>query len=669
MSSNGQTVTVGNALDRKSLGKRPTLAPGIYDGVVLSSQTPGQTIDVLLTALEVPITCIWVAGIFSNMFGFSQHYLPPGGTSVVVYVTGKHINYIMGSMPSKVANPAEPGRTVTDEGSYADGTPFAARRKDSDPTYQGQSPYVDMVEGEFALTNLLDVGIMFLKNMAALQAGDRAKVECFLMDDLVRIISGSFKHYNAFGEHTIRNDGGKLNVAWHGSSHEFEADGRPRPGDPRFDLKPDGQPDSKGNTDGYTEDGRWRYSNFVGWLGDFVHGWVTDPTETLGRLAEAQTRSGKFGYRVGGDGSLLVQSVSEIAFEKVVRIVVPIPIRRDDDPQGNRSDSGLGKESELATWTPSDQSSIFEMVYQLRAYARWLNNRAALSRFRQMDRDFRVPTEAETPTPDVNNKEEDRERVNPLASNWRLVYATMRIFRDGSILHLDAYGNSWMSSQNGIQISSTKNILIEAAGSVSVVAGRDINLLARNNVGITAVTQAVRIKAQTALQMFCAAGHMVLETATDYVLKIRAAINANNTFQLTTAGHLDTEGNLTGRAVFAELTNGAFGEDRHMFHIFPGAPVISQNAAVFSFQSSYDTEQLYETMSQQAFRAGEQQASGVWSFADNAVAGKGSPWPGASPTHKTYPGVNSSLHTPSTQASFNATADAMVSGGITFRYT
>ncbi len=485
---------------------------------------------------------------------------------------------------------------------------------------------------------------------------------------MVRIISDTFPHFTAFGEHKIINDGGKLNVEWNGTSHDFEAWGNKSAKDPKASLSGENRVDMEAGIDGFLDNGRWRFSQYVGWLGDFIHMFVTDPVEALGKIAADQLRSGKSRVHIGTDGAVLIQSVADIVLEKVVRIPVPIRIRPEGDPKGNKTDDAIRTLDPLKTWQPSNSANLFEMVFQLREYARWLNNQAAFARFRLQDREFKVPTEAETPVPKMLAGETDREQANPDAKlNWQIAYATIRIFRDGSIQMLDAYGNSWTSTKTGVIISSTTDILLQAAGSVNLVAGQSINLVARKDVGISAVTGGLWLRAKTGLQALVQSGNMVLDLMGSGFAKIVGGLNINNTFSVDPKGEVMATGQLTALQLNAAATNGPFGENPHMFHIFQGVPVVQTITDTFEYPDSYEGQSLYETMSQQSLRAGEAPATGTWTFDDNTVPGKGSPWPGEGITHRVYDS-SESLQTPSSKSTFATQPKAVEAQQIQFRY-
>jgi hypothetical protein len=605
---------------------------GIYRGVVRSIAPASNTLMVIIKDTAEAMPCIWAAGIISGMLGFKTSFRPPVKTEVVIWIPEKSaFGYVIGTLPSITVDPGMQRRDIAGDGATDDYTALQYFHKTSsqnDQAFIGHKPPVDLAEGELNIENWMGVGLSLLRNLSSLQAGDLARVECHVLDDMVRIISDTFKQYTAFGDYKIANDGGKLNVIWNGTSHDFEAWGNKQPGQPLAD-----QPsrtdvgDTQLNKD--TEDGRWRFTQYIGWLGNFMHTFITDPVDQVGRIAENQFRSGKAHIHVNDDGSVLVQSVADIVLEKVVRIPVPAQIRKEDDPKGNQSDQPLGHTEALKTWQPSNAANLFEMTFQLREYARWLNNTYALARFHQMDRDYQVPTEDQTPEPLLNGDTADKQAANGTTTNWQLRYCTIRIYRDGSIQTVDAYGNVITTTAIGIQISTPKDLLLQASGSINIVAGRDFNVLAQKNVNLSAVQAAVRLSSNTAMQFICTSGTMLYEVAVGMWHKFIGAVTYNNTTSISTFGEINAASSVTAAklnasmsvnapAVFSTQTyqstpfqdNDSNGdsEANHTW-LSISAPDVSINLPSvtdrFTFQTDYAAGVMYQTLTQQQVSVGD----------------------------------------------------------------
>jgi len=677
-----QRYTPQTAQNPATQNQGSQLPPTLYEGVVVGNMMPNNIIRVRLVKYGRDVDCVWAASIVSGLLGFKTSYVPPKKTPVIVWITGTDTNYIVGSQPLQLTDTNNQSRTVTGPGApdnHANQI-FSSRNSTALKMFASQKPPVDLVEGEIDVSNLLGVGLTLLRNMASIQSGDLARVECCLLDDMVRVISDTFKHYSAFGDYKISNDGGKLNVVWHGTSHDHEAWGNKNKGDAKLSPNSKGDNLNLNTVNGATDDGRWRFSQYVGWLGNFVNIFVTDPVNAMGQILEGQYRSGKARIHVNDDGSILFQSVADIVLEKVIRIPVPNPLRLEDDPNGNRSDQVLQGQNNLSTWKPSDSSNIFEMAFQLREYARWLNNSLSLGRFRQMNLDYEVPTEAQTPAPDLHSADPDKAKQNAGITNWRIAYATIRIYRDGSIQQVDAYGNSMTMTKTGLQISTPTDMLLQAGGSVNIVAGRDINLVARKAVGITSVTDMIRMKAETGLQFFCNAGNIVLETTLKYVLKFIGLLNANNTAQLDPIGNLTLLGGLSANGdvassgvlqalmVQAAITHY---EDDHFGHLFPLADsppisIVPENHDNFQFPDQYMGEPLYQTLTDQMASIGDIKTSGTWDLSNNEISGKGSPWPGSQKMKK--PLSSASLNKVLTHGVPSATSAGMTTTNPVIHY-
>lgn len=440
-----------------------------------------------------------VGGIFLPFFGFKLHARLPVGTKVLILKGSP--SYILFSLPAEPPdiNSRGLGKATTGEADIRDmGSDNASGHHVSHRVPS------DLLEGEFNITNALQVGIQFLTHLVKLQAGDRAKVECFVMDDLVRIVSGTFHHMSDFGDFKIVNDNGQLNARYQGTSYDHEAWGLLQARDPKV----------KSNTGGVVppdpvaETGRWRFNSFVGLLGDFVHLFLHDPTSALGSLA--QQVAGKLHVHAGSDGSLLVQSLADITFERVTRITVPQELKQYNDPEG---DTPAEPSADfLDTWK-LDPAKPWEIAYHLRDYARWLNSYHAYARYLQKPKDWKVPSEAESPEPLYSCGERDKEQAIPAADRKpRVTYSCIRILRDGSQVFLDGYGGCFMMAGGSCALSMPLDIRLEAGRDIIALAGRNFVAKAHRNVEIVAVSGAFLAKARTRMALWAETGTLLLRT-------------------------------------------------------------------------------------------------------------------------------------------------------------
>ena len=454
--------------------------------------------------------CIWVGGALAAMSGVHLKYTLPVSARVVVM--GSSPGLILGVVPGPYGDPATRDRQAA-TGAFGLNTTLtgmSSQNATGRQIYDECDPLSDQLPGELVMQNAFSVGIQIMTHFAKLSAGELAKVECHVLTDMVRIVSDCYRHHSSFGDFQITNDG-RLNVIWNGTSYPHEAAGLVNPTDKKFTA------DTKGvdfsDLKDLTSASRDRFSQYIGFLGNFIHVFVTDPTSVLGEMSKTALRSGKFSAHVDMDGSLLIGSVGDIVLERKVRIVVPIQLKHPEDPTGVMVGdyAQLNKEF-LKLWKyPKDPRKIFETTYQLREYSRFLDQFQGLSRFHQMATkgEYHVPSEEETPAPDWRGKQADVEETNGYDNSTSYdTYACTRIMRDGSIIHWDGTGSCVVMSHGDVHVAATRHLTLEAAGDVRIIAGGSLYMKARKNVEISATVGWMKLKARAAWQALCEWGTM-----------------------------------------------------------------------------------------------------------------------------------------------------------------
>jgi hypothetical protein len=489
----------------------------LYEGVVIDTSADTKSVTVALhnSALQVP-GCRVGASILSALLGFKTSFLPAPNTNVILMYSTSPV--VLCSLPSdKPDGPnAETHSTTGGDLAVGDLTTFQADQDSRD--HSAHTFPNDMLEGEFEIANTLGVALTMLTTLSKLSAGARAQVSVHLLNDMVRILSKTFRHFSSFGDMQIYNDG-RLNVRWDGTSYEHEALGRLNARDPKVDIV-GGMVDFS-SIDKVVETGRWRFSQFLGFMGNFIHLFVTDPVTTLGSLAtEAFTpiaRSGNANLHVGSAGEILFQTVSEIALERVVRVVVPIEMKRNDDPTGTlAANYDSLQASFLKIWDyGQNNQTIAHTAYQLREYARWLSTYHSLARFHQTQAsggDWTVPVETDIPTPDWTSRETDKAQANPNATLYKDCYATIRIMRDGSIVAMEAGGSALSMVQGCFQIAAPKHGYIEAAGNLYLRSGQNIYMTARRSIELAAIAGGLTLKARAFWKALCEWGSVYIKS-------------------------------------------------------------------------------------------------------------------------------------------------------------
>lgn len=499
-------IAVGTNEETKSIFKTGQL----YRGVIVNCLHGSQVYNCALSEQGGPAqACEWGVGICSSLLGFKISMLPTVGTHVVIL--GGATPVIVGTIP------ADPRDDVSGKKRVMTGTAVEElkdMKEGSDGAGIRHSMPVDLVEGEFAIENQIGVALQFLTNLISLKGSERAKVEAMLLNDMVRIVSDTYKHISCFGDYEIYNDGG-LNVRFEGTSREHEAEGLLQPDAPRVQVdnnEVDMDSDLVANA-------RWRFSKYIGFLGDFVHVFVTDPSTLASNIGEG-LRAGKSRFWQGMDGTCLLQSVTEIAIERVVRIPVPQEKKRWDDPQGVLKTSWKNmikaQKGFTEVWNYGEgYKDIYKATFQLREYARWMNCYHSYARFHQYEaesNEWSIPKETDIAHA-WTNKEEDVESANShLKPAYYDAYACIRIMRDGAILLWDGYGSSVTMSRGMIQLSAVRHLELEAGGDIRIVAGNDVYIRGRRHVEIVATVGSIVTKARTAWKALCEWGSIWLKS-------------------------------------------------------------------------------------------------------------------------------------------------------------
>ena len=470
----------------------------VYTGIIKQAFHGDNLYYVEIDNISIQVACKWAAGIFSPLLGIRTKFLPPVDMRVVVLGSSVSTGWIISTLPAESYDVQAGGANSMVEMQLADQDlePFKQKFEGMGLTVTNPN---DLLEGEFVIGNNFGVAVQFLTTMIKMQASERAKVEAILMDDMVRIISETYKHYSSFGDFQIYNDG-RLNVRFDGTSYEFESFGKNDNKTPLVDV----QNKLVNFQDEYTQTGRWRFSEYIGFLGDFIHTFVTEPNNALAAIAEEATRPGKARMQMHSDGSVIMQSVADISIERVCRVVSPTEIRRQDDPEGNKKTEfdKLNKEY-LKIWDyGKDMSKAHYASYQLRQYARWLSCYHSFARFLQMDKDWKLPKETDFQH-SWDNNEEDVKQANEGKEKIYDVYATFRIMRDGSILIMDGYNSAISMVRGNIQMSSVRHIELDAAGDIKINAGQNIYIKARRNIEVSAIVGGLTLKARTWWKALC----------------------------------------------------------------------------------------------------------------------------------------------------------------------
>lgn len=416
----------------------------------------------------------------------------------------------------------------------------------------------DMLEGEVEFVNLYGISLQFLTTLMRMTAGDRASVECHLINDMVRVISAQWRHISGLGDDLIF-DHGRPTLERNWSMYRHEVLGALAEKAPYADLNGDEIDRKTLDAKRVTALGRHRFREFVGFAGDFIHSFVSDPPATIVSLGEeAVAGAGKSWFHRNSDGSVLLQSIADIRLERVTRIPVPVRIAHHEDPDVTKAreydslEAGFLKLPKMVS--PANPKDLYQMAYHLRSYSRWLGRYHSFARMLQQPGEYSIPSEAASPVPDCLNGEVDRRKSNGAVTYYE-TYACYAILRDGSIVQHDGYGSSIVTSNGNIQISAARHVDIEATGDLRLLAGGSIFLKARRNIELSATLGGLILHSYAWLKMLCEKGSLWLRSnaTTDKSAAPEPAAEDAPTPEI--AGWVS--GSADGHAILVEASDGA----------------------------------------------------------------------------------------------------------------
>jgi len=462
----------------------------------VATDDPGTDID----------GCVWLTKSFTApILGYRVKSLPSIGTGVILLVGNP--SYIIDVIDTPDYDETF-GLSLTKDGTFYREKYFA------DTVYPAHEGSASLLEGEFEIENAFNVGMSFLTNLVSLQASDRARVEAHLLNDMIRIIAEEYRNITPLGEVMVYDDGRpNMEINFGSYVHELVNKTSAEAALTALNGKSVSFPtlEKEDEAKGLNTSFGHRFKAYIGYVGNFLNMFVSDPLTNINAIA-----SGKAQFYIGNSGDILLRTVSEIAIERVVRIAVPA--KRDkklSSPPDYENDEFLKKWD----YGQGSENTIHQCAYSLRSYARYLSNYTSMMRFHQAskaagdaDAPYYIPSESEVPLPDMHNKEKDITDANGKAEAFIEGYSTIRIFRDGSILTMDSTGGSVYHGRGVVEISAVRDVRIDSARDISLIAGRHMFLKAKKNIEISSTEGGLVMKARKLLRVLCERGKIWIKS-------------------------------------------------------------------------------------------------------------------------------------------------------------
>jgi len=364
----------------------------------------------------------------------------------------------------------------------------------------------DLFPGDYAVINENGVGLAVLALIAALRGSEKAKVECSLIDDLVRITSGFFKHSNSQGVHQIYNDNGYLTQEQTAAMYQFEKFGLEEygqniikddgikkkflsnPSDPQYKLTEEQAQSVQ------------RLHEFMGFLGTLYTRFVMDPSETAGQETyPKQTKyKGLARTHIDASGRISFASAAGISLQRTDVIPVPKRLKEPWDPAGDKPKwTGDGKPKKREPYDyPDDHPSARGLL--TREVTFWYDS-LIYQRFTEQVKDWYMPKPSQLrPLTDMYDRfTESEEKFSKNKNRQSFINQEA----DGSIILRDNWGAEIVMSGGNITLNAAGNVYVRSGKSTVVLGGDDVIVKAKNSVDVTATDHDVRIKGDRNVQI------------------------------------------------------------------------------------------------------------------------------------------------------------------------
>ncbi len=510
----------------------------LFKGVVITSNAGSRAVTVVReTSGDMRtadggklVQATVLSSVLSHFMGFKDCSLPQPGTRVLCLAESNNNCYVLGSMPQPTLGKAElSSRAMLGAG---DAMGDEANRKGHveklPAIHEGRRP-VDVVDGEYVVGNELGVLIGLYQEMANLKASELAQIQCYLLDDLVRVISHNFQHYTALGEYNIYHDGKRI-MAEFGATHKpAESYGAPAVSSDSGAFQTfseDGGHTVDDSSDFYkiTKDERIkaieRFKIFLGSVGDFLHLFLVRPHNEKFRmlnpdqsLSDSDFDTGLCDVHIGTDGGMHLRSVKEVFIEKTNWIRVPLRKSAPDDPKGDDASSLSYEQKENFQFVDdySYKSNPFTYALQIRDYVAYVNEKLGYQNFKSHEKDFGVSDDVDAEQNISKESQVDSETQLDL-QKFKLRTAGIYLMPNGGITIRDAWNSAIVMEGGSIYIQPAKDLVLQPLRNGILKAGDSINISSKKHLDLSSTEEGFRLKTEKSQYYYSDNGGYVVET-------------------------------------------------------------------------------------------------------------------------------------------------------------
>lgn len=511
----------------------------LFTAVVINSNAASHAVTVIResygTANTTNMSMLQgtvVSSVMTAFLGFKESTIPQPGSRVLCVEESDVNCFVLGVIPPESAYKELQLSSRAMLGAKDASDDSAHRMGHSNYTtniYDVRRP-TDIVDGEHVVSNEFGVLLGLYQQLATLKASELSQIQCFLLDDLVRIISHNFQHYTALGEYNIYHDGKRL-MAEFGATHiPAEAYGKPavesEVSDSIFEdaesYKPEDNPDFYKIKEDERIKAIERFKLFLGSVGDFVHLFIVRPNPQKTRILDPESSSegsadtGLCDVHIGTDGGLHIRSVKEVFLEKTNWIRVPTRKSAPDDPNGDDASELEYSEKEKFNFNNEYKykENPFNFALQIRDYVAYVNEKLGYQNFKSHEKDFFVNDKIDEEESIASEKKIDKETKLDL-SDYQLRTAGIYLMPNGGVTIRDAWNSAIVMEGGNISIQPAKDMMLQPLRSMIVKAGGNLNMSIKKHIDINSSEESVRVKSSKGQYFYSDVGGIILESAAE----------------------------------------------------------------------------------------------------------------------------------------------------------
>ena len=497
----------------------------LYTGTVIESY-PGTyacTVRIHGHNLTIPCTAACFGSNQLSGAGVGHTWLPMEGANVLVYKPDKHgrTGTIVAVLPPVIGHKdtAHAIKWVIPSCDPESGMGFATEAAYVNPYIDPNDMYtlqanggrpVDAAPGSYALLNEMGIGMHIGTLHASFRASERAGVDAFHLDNLLRIYDDQFQHYSSIGEHHIYNDGGYQTAEFFATPHMCERFGFHTYGK-QWLMDDDFDASTMKNSDKrliyLKEYMNKRLHIYAGHNGGIFSMFVANPDPSMD-VTQYDTKNydqGLMSFNVDGSGRVMLSSAGDIILERTDRIPIPKKMFEPWDPEGSRVDTDDPyKEKKPYEW---DDDEIGGNFLQIENAIAWYK-KSLYQRFDEADKDWFTPEAFQLPVPDDDYEKIDKKLGTEHFSLFHRKRAFVRIGIDGTITMRSNGGSEIILDGKDIILNAPGDIRFQAGNNV-VSLGRDIIQKSQNSIDISTTKNDIRIKSGKNTHMYAKEGMLL----------------------------------------------------------------------------------------------------------------------------------------------------------------